>query len=115
MRCGWVRLGLWSCDLWVLRSGRPVPYVWDPMKMKIDVTRNRLLELLARGSEDGDLDYKSGMAVEGRPDRLNAVSLAKDVAAFSDRGGWIVIGANDRGEVVGTDAKKGDSVSVMLR
>ena len=78
----------------------PVPNMWDPMEMEIDVSRNRLLELLARGSEAEDLDYKSGMSVEGRWDRLDAVSLAKDVAAFSDKGGWIVIGASDRGGVV---------------
>jgi hypothetical protein len=69
--------------------------------MANDVTSETLQELLARGAETDDLDYKSSWDPSNKEEVLE---LAKDVAAMESlpEGGYLIIGADDRGRPSGT-------------
>jgi Putative DNA-binding domain len=63
------------------------------------LTEEKLRSLLAEGHEQSALDYKRGLDLDQRRD---VVELAKDVAAMQSEvaGGYIVVGADDQGNVV---------------
>lgn len=65
--------------------------------MKVDVTRSKLDELLAVGTELADLDYKRTVDLKAHHD---TIEIIKDIGAFMDHGGYIVIGADDHGDPV---------------
>lgn len=58
------------------------------------VNRTKLDELLAEQHESESLDYKRRLDLNETRDR---VELAKDVGAMQSVGGYIVVGADDRG------------------
>ncbi|WP_249645574.1 AlbA family DNA-binding domain-containing protein [Nocardia sputi] len=60
----------------------------------------KLLELLANGAEDRELDYKRYLDLSSGAG-MHTVELAKDCAAMADlpRGGYIVVGAEDNGAI----------------
>ncbi|MGP5700733.1 AlbA family DNA-binding domain-containing protein [Glutamicibacter arilaitensis] len=60
----------------------------------IDVSEERLKFLLQLGTETAFHDYKSSIDLRSKPAQIEFV---KDVAAFSDQGGWIVVGADSAG------------------
>lgn len=64
--------------------------------MDINVTRAKLDELLAVGTEHAQLDYKATVDLQAHPDRIE---LIKDIGAFMDHGGYLIIGADDQGVV----------------
>jgi hypothetical protein len=59
------------------------------------VTVEKLVQLLAEGTEFDTLDFKSDVDLRNRKD---VVELVKDVAAMMAIGGYIVVGADDHGE-----------------
>lgn len=61
---------------------------------RTEVTRERLKQLLAIGCETDEIDYKEAVDLA---DREAQVELAKDIGAFSARGGHIIVGACDDG------------------
>ncbi|MFF8639027.1 helix-turn-helix domain-containing protein [Streptomyces pilosus] len=65
------------------------------------VTAEKLIEVLAEACEQPALDYKRSVDLR---DRRDVVEIAKDVGAMQslERGGYIVVGADDRGKPVGT-------------
>lgn len=65
--------------------------------MNPEVSRETLLHLLTLG-EHTHLDYKETVNLDNK---TNAAEFAKDVAAFSDRGGWIIIGVDNHETPVG--------------
>lgn len=69
--------------------------------MSVDLDRLRLL--LARGAESDDLEFKSTWDPQQKSDRFE---LCKDIAAIESLsdGGYIVVGADDRGAPSGTFA-----------
>jgi hypothetical protein len=62
------------------------------------VSEEKLRQLLDEQAESVSLDYKSACDLR---DKGALVELAKDVAAMEMHGGFIVIGADDRGQPVG--------------
>lgn len=60
----------------------------------LDVTEERLAFLLQLGTESPFHDYKSSLDLGKTREVLE---FTKDVAAFSDQGGWIVVGADSNG------------------
>jgi Schlafen, AlbA_2 len=62
------------------------------------VNREKLRELLALEAEYPTLDFKSSCDLNDKHDQ---VELAKDVGAMSVRGGFLVIGVDDRGRLTG--------------
>jgi hypothetical protein len=62
------------------------------------VSEEKLRQLLDEQVESVSLDYKSACDLR---DKGAAVELAKDIAAMEVHGGFIVIGADDRGQPVG--------------
>jgi hypothetical protein len=62
------------------------------------VSEEKLRVLLAEQHESATLDYKR---VADLGDKRTAVELAKDVAAMQVEGGFIVVGADDRGHPTG--------------
>jgi hypothetical protein len=60
----------------------------------IEVARS----LLADANESSNLDYKHSVDLD---DQRACVELAKDVAAFSAQGGYLLIGADDHGQPTG--------------
>ena len=62
------------------------------------VSEEKLRQLLDEQAESVSLDYKSDCDLR---DKGALVELAKDVAAMEVHGGFIVIGADDRGQPVG--------------
>lgn len=66
--------------------------------MEIDVTRAKLDELLAVGTEHMSLDYKSTVDFKAHHE---TIEVTKDVGAFMDHGGYLVIGADDQGGPTG--------------
>lgn len=68
------------------------------MDMDMDVTRAKLDELLAVGTEHAGLDFKLTVDLKSHSE---TIELIKDVGAFMDHGGYLVIGANDYGAVQG--------------
>lgn len=66
--------------------------------MEIDVSRAKLEELLAVGTEVTELDYKTTVDLDEHHERIE---LYKDVGAFMDHGGYIVIGADAQGVPTG--------------
>lgn len=62
--------------------------------------REKLLELLANGTEERELDYKQYLDLAKGASK-HSVELAKDCAAMANlpRGGYIVVGAEDNGKV----------------
>lgn len=73
------------------------------MPEAVDVSEERLRQLLDDGYEWEELDYKRLLDLSSRRDE---VELAKDIGAMQVDGGHIVIGADDHGEPTGglTDA-----------
>ncbi len=69
------------------------------------VSEEKLRVLLAEQHESASLDYKG---VADLSDKRTSVELAKDVAAMQVDGGFLVIGADDRG--VNRPGSDGDSV-----
>jgi len=63
------------------------------------VSEEKLRQLLDEQAESAALDYKSDCDLR---DKGALVELAKDVAAMEMHGGFIVIGADDRGQPAGT-------------
>lgn len=59
------------------------------------VTKEKLLALLALGTELQQLDFKQKVDLD---DHSEVVELTKDVAALQSCGGYLVIGANDQGQ-----------------
>lgn len=68
--------------------------------MDLDVSIQQLKALIERGSEDEFVDYKRNIDLSTNH---GIIEFAKDVSAFSDKGGWIVVGVSDDGTVVGVD------------
>ncbi|MGH2711759.1 MAG: AlbA family DNA-binding domain-containing protein [Actinomycetota bacterium] len=62
------------------------------------VTEEKLSQLLDEQHESEALDYKSACDLSERRD---IVEIAKDVGAMQVRGGFIVVGADDRGTLTG--------------
>src|SRR5207253_2450079 len=72
----------------------------DPVQVEPVVNEEKLRHLLTLQSEYPTLDYKQSCDLtRGLADR---VELAKDVGAMSVLGGFIVIGADNRGALTGT-------------
>jgi len=59
------------------------------------VSEEKLRQLLAEQAESASLDFKSDCDLRNKPDQ---VELAKDVGAMQMHGGFIVLGADDRGQ-----------------
>jgi len=70
----------------------------DSVVLDGDVSRERLLQLLAYGSESSDLDYKTACDLTSKETQ---VELAKDVGAMMMAGGYIVFGADSQGRPTG--------------
>lgn len=66
--------------------------------MEIDVTRRKLDELLSVGTEHTQLDYKRTVDFKVHHE---TIEVFKDIGAFMDHGGYIVIGADDHGVPAG--------------
>ncbi|MFF2396334.1 helix-turn-helix domain-containing protein [Nocardia sp. NPDC058114] len=62
------------------------------------VSEEKVKALLAVGNELSNLDYKRTVDLNEHPE---LVEFAKDVAAMRARGGYILIGADDQGQVTG--------------
>ncbi|MEV4116967.1 hypothetical protein [Nonomuraea sp. NPDC049695] len=90
--------------MFMVELGAMGPVVVEPV-----VNREKLLELLALQTEYPELDFKAGCDLRrGCTDhKRNLVELAKDVAAMSVVGGYVVIGVDKRGAPTGrlTDAQ----------
>lgn len=88
----------------------------DSVVLDGDVSRERLLQLLAYGSESSDLDYKTACDLRSTETK---VELAKDVGAMMMAGGYIVFGADDHGRPTGkfteTQAKSLDEARLRPR
>ncbi len=69
-----------------------------PFALDGTVTRDKLLELLAVGTELAWLDYKAECNLSGA---AGLVELTKDIGAMSIRGGYLVVGADGNGAPVG--------------
>ena len=65
------------------------------------VTGERLAALLALGAEYDELDFKRVVALAGRRGGQAEVELAEDVGAMQVKGGYIVVGVDDRGVPTG--------------
>jgi hypothetical protein len=72
-----------------------------PFALDGSVTRDKLIELLAVGTELPWLDYKAEADLSGA---AGVVELTKDVGAMSILGGYLVVGADDSGEPLGLPA-----------
>lgn len=70
----------------------------DSMFEPLPLTEETVRQLLAGGAEHAQLDFKATCNLDERRD---IVELAKDVGAFAISGGYIVVGASDRGEASG--------------
>lgn len=77
-----------------------------------DVSEMRLLDLLELGTESWFLDYKSSMDLD---DAASRVEFARDVAAFSDQGGWLVVGADSNGRATDWQGIEADWDSSVVR
>jgi len=62
----------------------------------LDVSRARLLALLAQHAESASLEY---VATCDLTDRRDIVELATEIGALAARGGSLVVGADDHGQV----------------
>ena len=62
----------------------------------LPLNETTLRSLLAVGCEHAELDFKRSCDLTVQ---RNVLEMAKDVGAFSIRGGYIVVGATDRGEL----------------
>jgi hypothetical protein len=62
------------------------------------VNSEKLHELLAWEAEYATLDFKASSKLS---DKRDQVDLAKDIGAISVRGGFLVIGVDDRGKPLG--------------
>jgi hypothetical protein len=71
-----------------------------PFALDGTVTGDKLRELLAVQTELPELDYKRECDLNG----AGGVELMKDVGAMSILGGYLVVGAGDRGGVTGLPA-----------
>jgi hypothetical protein len=65
------------------------------------VTDERLAALLGLGAEYDELDFKRAVVLAGRRGGQAEVELAEDVGAMQVKGGYIVIGVDDRGVPTG--------------
>lgn len=70
----------------------------EPVVVEPVVNREKLLELLALETEYATLDFKEGCDLAEKRDQ---VELAKDVAAMSVRGGFLIIGVDGHGKSTG--------------
>ncbi|KRF11034.1 hypothetical protein ASH02_19550 [Nocardioides sp. Soil796] len=64
------------------------------------VTAEKLASVLAAGCEMPSLDFKQVVDLD---EHSALVEFAKDVAALRSCGGYLVVGVNDEGEVIGLD------------
>lgn len=78
------------------------PGVGPPFALDGTVTEEKLHELLAAQSESAWLDFKVASNLSQPAD---LVEIAKDVAAMSIDGGYIVVGVDDAGRVAGLAPK----------
>lgn len=62
------------------------------------VDEEKLRLLLAEGHESPELDYKASCNVR---ERVELVAICKDIGAMNVLGGYIVVGADDRGQPTG--------------
>ena len=76
--------------------------LYDPVVVEPKLTDLKVRELTSFGRESAKLDYK----VELDPsDTIHKVGLAKDIMAMANTaGGYVVVGVDDTGNVVGCDA-----------
>lgn len=65
-----------------------------------DVSRERFEELVDARTESEFVDYKVEYDL-GKTKSDELKMFAKDVASFADKGGWIVIGVDDSGDICG--------------
>lgn len=70
------------------------------------VTAEKLAALLAEQCEQSELDYKSTLNL-AKGQAKDLIEFAKDVAAMQSNpdGGYIVVGADDKGQVIGLSAE----------
>src|SRR4051794_9799247 len=71
---------------------RPMPF--EPLPLNVDT----LTALLNEGAERAELDYKERCDLN---DTFEVVSIVKDIGAMQIQGGYLVIGADDRGQPSG--------------
>jgi len=64
----------------------------------IDVSRSKLLDLLASATETASLDFKEKLDLD---DAASRIETFKDIGAMMDRGGYLVIGADSQGRPSG--------------
>lgn len=75
-----------------------------PFAVDGSVSAEKLAELLAVGTEYAELDFKRELNLAKGQDK-HRVDFASDVAALSSlpQGGYIVVGADDRGQLAGAE------------
>jgi hypothetical protein len=66
------------------------------IESRVDAEKIRLL--LSEGHESAQLDYKAGCNIR---ERREVVAITKDIGAMNVLGGYIVVGADDRGQPTG--------------
>lgn len=84
----------------------------SPDPARADVSLDCLQYLLDQGAESVHLDFKQTIDLSNKDDVVN---LARHVGAFSDYGGWIVIGADNEGNVCGFTGDPSDWDESRLR
>jgi hypothetical protein len=66
-----------------------------------DLSDEKLSDLISRRTEYPELDYKAKVDL-GTVGKRDLLELVKDIGAMQVRGGYILIGVDDRGSIMGT-------------
>jgi len=74
------------------------PAAQPPFALDGTISRDKLLELLAAQAELPELDFKTACDLN---ERGELVEITKDLGAMMIRGGYLVVGASDSGQVLG--------------
>jgi len=95
-----------------------VPKTLSELLVVLDrrVDDEKIRELLALQAEQPELDFKRTLDLSVKRDE---VELAKDVGAMQVRGGYVVVGADDHGNLTGamdgSDPQQWDEANVRQR
>ena len=97
---------------------RPVPnrILQSPVILDGDISEEKIADLLGLEAEHPELDFKRSIDISSSH---GAVELAKDLGAMQVLGGYILLGADDRGQLTGdmdeVDLRPFDQASLQTK